>query len=47
MDGIWKVESGIFSENYNISQKTAKDWNIPGDRVYSTLNNFIKYEKNR
>lgn len=47
MDGIWKVESGIFSENYNISQKTAKDWNIPRDRVYSNLNNFIKYEKNR
>jgi len=47
LDGIWKVESGIFSLNDNINKKTGKYWNIPNERVYKNLKNFIKYEKNK
>ena len=46
LDNIWKVESGIFSENYKVSIKTAKIWNIPIKRVYKNLEEFIKKEKN-
>ena len=47
LDGIWKVVSGIFGENNKINKKTAETWNIPKDRVYSSLKKFIKHEKNR
>ena len=37
LDGIWKVESGVFSENFNINKKTGKIWNIPSKRIYINL----------
>jgi len=47
LDGIWKVESGIFSDNININEKTARTWNIPNKRIYKNLKEFIKNEKKR
>ena len=46
MDGLWSVDSGIFSKNINDSIKTAKLWNIDKNRVYNNFNQFVKVEKN-
>ena len=47
LDGIWKIESGIFSLSNIINKRTGKFWNIPKERIYKSLENFIKHEKNR
>ena len=43
LDGIWKVESGILSENTNVNKKTAKIWNISNKRVYKWQNEWNVY----
>ncbi len=44
LDGRWKVVSGFFSRDIDISRETANIWNIEQSRVYSSLSDFIEFE---
>ena len=44
LDGRWKVVSGFFSRDIDISRETANIWNIEQSRAYSSLSDFIESE---
>ena len=47
MDGNFEVVSGNFSTQKKNNILTAKKWNIDKKRIYNSLDQFIKYEKNK
>ena len=47
LDGIWQIDSGLFSRNRFNNIKTQKNWNILPSRTYISLNKFISEEKNK
>lgn len=46
LDERWKVVSGCFSRNKDISMKTGKAWHLNDDKVYSDWQQYISEEKN-
>lgn len=46
-DGRFKVEAGCFSRHEEINRETAKHWNIPAERCYSTVSELLASEKGK
>lgn len=47
MDGLFKVDAGVFSRHADINRQTGERWNVPGDRVYDTVEQLLQKEAGR
>ena len=47
MDGVWKLEAGVFSRDQAINIQTASEWGVSRDRLYSTIDEMVNAEQNR
>lgn len=47
MDGLWRLEAGVFSRNPETNRETARHWNVETDRLYRSGPELVKSEKNR
>ena len=47
MDGIWKLEAGVFSRNQTINRETANEWGVGEDRLYTTIEEMVRAEQER
>ncbi|MBT4730786.1 Gfo/Idh/MocA family oxidoreductase [Candidatus Woesearchaeota archaeon] len=47
MDGVWKLEAGVFSRDQAINIQTASEWGVSRDRLYSTIDEMVKAEQSK
>ncbi|NMP03407.1 Gfo/Idh/MocA family oxidoreductase [Pseudoalteromonas arctica] len=47
LDNKFQVVAGAFSRNKEVNQQTAKNWNIPKERVYTCWQAMIDVEKSK
>ncbi len=47
LDGLWRLDAGVFSRNGEINRRTGRARNVSEDRVYDHWSDLIAHEKNR
>lgn len=47
LDGHWRLEAGVFSQNSETNRKTAETWYVPQDRLYESWQSFLAAEADK
>lgn len=47
MDGLFKVDAGVFSRHAVTNRQTGERWNVPSDRIYDTVEHMLRSEAGR
>lgn len=47
MDGLFRVDAGVFSRHADVNCQTGKRWNVQSDRIYDRIERLLQSEAGR